>query len=361
MFDLQNSSGLPASLSVHEDIGGTAWLAVTIKATFAVERGTVVIVDQQEPILHVDSHWGEPGESSINLPADVVPFKPATDIILVGSAYAPAGQPAREVDVTVSIGQTTKTVRVFGDRKWRLGLFGYRPSAPIAFTCMPLVYERAFGGADRAHQSPKRHDWDPRNPVGRGLHARRGRGGVRGSPLPNLEDPRHPIRNWRNRPTPAGFGAISPSWEPRLQLAGTYDDNWRERHAPLLPSDFDARFFQCAHPDLIAPGYLKGDERVRVVNATPDGEWDVRLPALAIGVAVHADHGSSGHVARLDTVVVRPDDRRINLIWRCMVPIRRKVLEIKRVIVFSAPLDAVAELEPFLNLADEQTASVHAE
>jgi hypothetical protein len=343
VFTLDNATPFAAALTVHEDIAGAPWIAATVKATFTVAGGRwLERAEEQDEVRHADEYHGAPGASSVRLPSDIAPFKPATDIIMVGHAYAPDGRPARVVDVTLAVGPVAKTVRVFGDRVWRRGLFGLRRSRPAPFTRMPLVYERAFGGTSRAPRDSVRPTWEPRNPVGVGIHRRRR--DARRSALANIEDPRHLVRRWRDRPAPQGFGPIDSSWQPRAMHAGTHDDAWRERRAPLLPEDFDNRFFQSAHPDLVAHGYLAGDERVRVVNAVPEGEWDVALPAIAIGVAVAANRTDTGYIANLDTVLVRPDDAIINLTWRSMIPVRGSLVGIDRVRVFPLSVRAAAEL-----------------
>jgi hypothetical protein len=58
----------------------------------------------------------------------------------------------------------------------------------------------------------------------------------------------------------AGFGFISPHWQPRAGLAGTYDASWQASRAPLLPVDFDRRHLNAVSPGLVAPGYLRGGE-----------------------------------------------------------------------------------------------------
>jgi hypothetical protein len=57
----------------------------------------------------------------------------------------------------------------------------------------------------------------------------------------------------------------------RQQYAGTYDEAWKQHRHPQLPKDFDYRFYQTAHPKLIYPGHLRGDEMVQIVNMTPGG------------------------------------------------------------------------------------------
>src|SRR5262249_18692062 len=153
-------------------------------------------------------------------------------------------------------------------------------SRPQPFDRIPLAYERAFGGWDRRHPVPDRHRVEARNPVGTGFRdsAFESDDEVR---LPNLEDPERPFQAYGDCPAPAGFGFVSPNWAPRSQFAGTYDERWASARSPLLPEDFDRRFFNAASPGLITPGYLRGDERVIVLNASPERRLEFELPGIA--------------------------------------------------------------------------------
>src|SRR5262249_17510126 len=140
-----------------------------------------------------------------------------------------------------------------------------------------LVYERAFGGSD-PNSTESKPLFDRRNPVGVGYHADgRLHDQLR---LPNLEDPLNPIKCYDDRPEPAGFGFLSPDWLPRAKLAGTYDAKWERKHMPLLPEDFDPRFFNAASAGLIAPAFLNGDEAISITNVTPDGMLAFDLPNI---------------------------------------------------------------------------------
>src|SRR5262249_28789207 len=148
------------------------------------------------------------------------------------------------IDVALKVGWLEKIVRVFGDRVWTRTLGLYSISTPRPFDRMPLVWERAFGGVDRSAENPADHVAEPRNPVGRGLF--RHVGGepppsMDGAPLPNLEDPTSLVERPFDRPPPACFSWIAPSWAPRRKLAGTFDEAWKERRSPRLPADFDRR------------------------------------------------------------------------------------------------------------------------
>src|SRR3712207_9360361 len=85
--------------------------------------------------------------------------------------YTTLFRSAWQMDVRVSVGPASKTVRVFGDRVWDAGPAGAATKWVAPFERMPLVWERAFGGADQTDRGPTA---DPRNPVGTGFRAPNG-------------------------------------------------------------------------------------------------------------------------------------------------------------------------------------------
>jgi hypothetical protein len=271
---------------------------------------------------------GKPDASSPRNAPEADFIKPATDVALLGHAHAPGGKPVARLDVSLRVGPVRKTVRVFGDRQWRRFLLWRSISAPKPFRSMPLTYERAFGGMDDTPGNPKHEEREARNPVGVGLLAR-GSQKKAPAPLPNLEDPKKPIRSPRHRPMPAGFGFVAAHWEPRLAYAGTYDATWQKKRMPLLPEDFDRRFFNAAHPDLVAPGYLEGGEKVEVVNASPRGRLAFRLPEeMPEAVVMMKDRTRHGLAMNLDTVTIDTDAHRVTLVWRASLPVHKQIHDV---------------------------------
>jgi hypothetical protein len=222
---------------------------------------------------------------------------------------------------------------VFGDRIWFKAMGSVSMSNPVRFERIPLTYERAFGGWDRDHPDPRKHGCEPRNPVGTGY---RGHGGfVEGLRLPNLEDPRSRIRSFADKPGPAGFGFISPHWQPRAALAGAFDENWQKGRAPLLPKSFDRRHMSAARPGLVASGYLRGTEQGVVAGAVPEASMRFALPGIpAPSVQVRlVDGAPQAPAMNLDTVMVEPDHRRVMLLWRGNLALRTGPHEVREVTV----------------------------
>jgi hypothetical protein len=329
MWQVENRTPFAAERGWARDRDGSEVWLVAVKCTFDIRAdGSTAVSTVQPPVLRMPEYNGEPGKSSIKYESDLVLNKRTTDVLVVGNAHAPAGRPVMELDVGFRIGSVTKLLRVFGNRYW--GASGW--SAPRPFAMMPLVYERAFGGVDVRSDHPER-DWDWRNPVGIGYAVKESH--LDQVPMPNIEHPNALIRSWRDRPAPAGFGAIAGHWQPRVAYAGTYDERWLQTRQPLVPDDFDDRFHQCAPADQQPQTFLRGGEQVILHHLTPAGDLRFVLPKLYLGFETRFYDGARViHKSRkLHTVVIEPDFPRVSLVWHTGLSCHFKVQKLERTIV----------------------------
>ncbi|TQV85893.1 DUF2169 family type VI secretion system accessory protein [Aliikangiella coralliicola] len=324
MLQLKNSTPFAAEIAVFPNEQGVDTLYSIVKATFISGNGWT-LADEQAPPQQEDEFWGEAGQSSIKLSSDFHTGKLATDIVMLGEACAPSQREVSQLDVHLSVGKVGKSARIFGDRFWH----GGRISAPAPFTSMPLIYERAYGG---------RHDIDEhqylaeeRNPVGRGYIGKRSRSELNGSPLPNIENPNDLIASPSDKPAPTGYGFSAPNWLPRRQYAGTYDERWQKERAPYLPLDFDRRFLNAAHPDLIYPGFLQGGEPILVRNMHPDGDFEVSLPEVKVHSIVKLDGQKNLPEMNLESLILEPNKRQLSMVWKAAFACDKKVLNINEV------------------------------
>ena len=329
MLQLKNRTHFTATLFSAPDPEGIETLFAIVKGTFTLGP-RVEEAEKQTPILVADRFHGDPLKTSVTEPADVGLVKPGTDVLLFGHAYGPGGRPTTHAEVSLRIGPIEKRVAVFGDRRWG-GTVLTRISAPEPFDRMALVWERAFGGTETLPGDPHRSDGEDRNPVGAGFRSRMSGRKLEGIALPNLEDPARLISSPGDRPAPVCFGAVAPHWKPRPKYAGTYDAAWLQDRAPYLPKDFDSRFLQIAPEDQQIPGYLKGGEPVEVVGATPSGALRFNLPARRVDVVFRLDSGEERKSANLDTVILRPDESRLVLVWRAALPCDKRLLKVREI------------------------------
>lgn len=332
MLQLSNKTPFITNLAIFPDKQGIDTVVTVIKATFDILPDKIRVSENQLPIIKSDEYWGDPGNSSLKYASEITLPKPATDIVMIGHAYSPKGKAVKSIDVSLKVGRYKKVIRVFGDRYWKR-LFGiYSISDPKPFVKMPLMYENAFGGFDvRSPDKRRKIDYEPSNPIGCGFKSKRGIKKIVGLKLPNLQHPENPIHSWKDRPAPTGFGYIAPSWEPRKKLAGTYDEAWLENRAPYLPENFDSRFLNCAHTDLITREYLHGGEDVSITNASPNGVIKYHLPKIRFEIICFIDGKKITLQPNLDTLIIEPDDDQYSMIWRTCKSCDKKVLKIQNV------------------------------
>jgi hypothetical protein len=307
VIGIDNRSGFPAELLSIPDLDGQEIPLLIVSSTWVhSDPGAWIPAPDPPPICFSDEYFGEPSPySSVKYEAQTATEKIWVDVVVNGSAYAPGGKPARAVTVELHAGDINKEVRVFGDRSPGLGL-----SLPEKFVTMPVVYERAFGGSNTSHPDPRKHSVWRRNPAGIGYRGAKSKSIDIQTDYPNLEP-----ANGNLEGPPAGFGVISRGWSPRLEFAGTFDENWQDEQWPLLPKDFDIRHYQAAPPDQQVASLKTGDP-VRLVNFTADGLWDFDMPSTDLETWLICDGGMHEAAPRMDMVLIEPDQRRVKLLFR---------------------------------------------
>ncbi len=326
----------PLALLHHflADEDGRPLLVVLAQATYTITSSDqpLQLADEQ-PLPSLEGElWGEDANvSSYKIEPAFAFTKPSTDVVLVGHAVQPY-RPQSDLSVIFRVGPVAKTLRIVGDRVWTKSAGAITPTSPRSFERMPLIYERAFGGWDKSPGDPARFRFDPRNPVGRGFRTPDSpfEEGVR---LPNIEDPGDPVRYWGQSVRVAGVGFTSPNWQPRSLYAGTYDEAWQQQRMPLLPKDFDRRFFNSASPGLVAPMYLLGNEPVLIENASALGRLSFYLPGLPPPACTVELSNASDAMPELnmDTVVVDTEKNRLLLLFRGYAALRDGPHDVKTI------------------------------
>lgn len=343
MFQLRNRSPFEAMIFAAPDRRGVDNLVVVVQASFALGPPLSVAAEQR-PIAVEDRYAGDPAHSSLREPSEVYLHKPGTDVILIGEACAPRGQPVVELDVGLRVGGRCRYLRVFGDRRWTPGRGGLVPSYPEPFVRMPVVYERAFGGGVLG-EGPAL----PENPVGVGWLGGRDPNRFLGQPVPNIEDPAAPLQVLGQSPAPAGFGAIASSWAPRVQRAGTYDARWAKQRAPFLPEDYDPRFASVAAPGLHFDAGLEGGEAIVALGFDPDQVWEFRLPRCGLALSARVRGQTRALAPELDTVLIEPNEERLSMTWHARLAVGEDLLRVQRVDVAMASLEGAGDVAHLLD------------
>lgn len=324
MFIVDNRTPYAADrTSVIDKRGAVLWVVV-VKATYLIERdGSTTLAPTQRPPILASTYNGDPARSSLEHETDLLPPKPATDLLVNGFAYAPHGRPAVEFIVGFELAGLRKSLLVRGDRRFTKTFGVVRPGSMTPVVRVPLVYERAYGGFDDRDPDPARQRLDPRNPVGCGVAAKSEH--LIGQPVANFEYPGIDIA----RTGPAGFGPIASHWQPRRDSAGTYDAAWVNERKPLLPEDFDERFYQCAPLDQQLRGRLPRDARLLLLNLHPRGTVSIAIPRVHLRYTTFftkaARQPHLHHRGTLNTILAEPEHDRLTLVWSTVLDCGRDV------------------------------------
>jgi hypothetical protein len=323
-------------------------MSVLIKRTYDIVSGQTCVRAEQDARLYPgDVFHADPMNSSVRYESDYLPFKLATDVVLNGTVYARNRGSAIHVIAELSVGDNRKRISVTGDRvchcrSGSLPEFG----DPLPFTSMALRYERAYGGIDIFSDTRIPFPY-MRNPLGCGFAVKNTEKTIEGLSLPNFEDPTNLLTPeqlccgeftlWEQQPMPAGFGWFPKTWLPRARLAGimpgdrAVEQELRAAYTKLVPPehrelyaktqlrDMDFRFFNGASSGLTFP-FLAGSERIETANLTPEGEFSFNLPGETVRIGLDIGAGLAEPEVVIHTVMIRMDEKQVDLVWRGAVP-----------------------------------------
>jgi hypothetical protein len=296
MLQLANRTPYAVQVTILPDRRGVEAVVLIVQGSFRLGSGAVA--EDQAPLVMADAWVGEPGQGALRDASDLALEKPATDVLLTGVARPPGGRATPFFASAFSVGPVRKEVAVCGPRTWERSWFGERASPPAAVAEVSLDWDSALGG-DRPPQV-----WHPERPVARRTRV----------PAP-----------W------GGCGPIPPTWAPRVGYAGTYDQGWQRTRAPYLPADFDPRFFQTAPPEQIAPGHLEGGEAIALHGCHPAGDFQGAVPRRQLQAGFIVAGSTQRPPLRLDTIRLLPECDEIRLVWRALLPLGGRVLQLQRV------------------------------
>lgn len=267
---------------------------------------------EQGDLFGEDEFYRNDIGSSVRYESDYVNFKPAADLIVNANSYAPEGEARTAWRCSVQVYSPD------GSCTNRLDLKIKGPKGILlrqAAVKTPIRYEYCAGGILKVKNRGKEDESltvDRYNPVGCGRYFYEG------------ETPREEQIRYADKalPAPPGFGAIHRSWKSRLDLAGTYDQQWIDEQHPLPPHDFDFRHNQAAHPRLIVENYFQTGARIRLENLIknhPDSYFEI--PEYRLMARIHTRHEQRIVRMEMDTLLLDIDsedsqDFRIYTSWR---------------------------------------------
>ncbi|MCW7541342.1 DUF2169 domain-containing protein [Aquabacterium sp. A7-Y] len=243
-------------------------------------------------------------------PLDAAMPKYGAEFLVSGDACAPGGEPVAGLETRVRLGGLSKTLHVFGTRRWEGRAF----SQPEPFVRMPMGWEQAYGGPDFELNRQGRGRAPVTTAAGR-VHE-----------LPQVEYPAQPSVAPNQAIAPASFGPLGPMSPQRKRFDGSYDAAWMQQDFPGTPADLDWRYFCVGSEDQWQSCAFSGDETLELVHLHPDRPRITgRLPGVCPVVVVR-DKGMAVGMGRflecrLSTVWFFPNQLRAALIWHALMPV----------------------------------------
>ncbi|MFW6255082.1 MAG: DUF2169 family type VI secretion system accessory protein [Chitinivibrionales bacterium] len=317
--------------------GGKPVISILAKRCYIIAPGRVEPAEECPPFVETDVYEDEnaPQCSEVFVESQTVPYKPFTDVVIRGHVQCPRGKKAYHLDACVKVGQLSKTVRVFGQRKAQARtLRGIKIGDPHPFESVKISYRKAFGGMSRSKDGSI-YSYYP-NPIGVGFTLKGSFEEPEEIQIPQQEDPRHPLtednlvisrfEDWEQCPPPASFGWTRRNFYPRYTFAGVYPEHLPQVNEQMkeylggistnnIPK-LDFRFFQGASAGLNST-QLVGNEPVSLIFFDPDyPKFEFALPGETPLMTIDTGEGPVELKPALHTVDINKDENALTMIWR---------------------------------------------
>lgn len=356
-----------AVIRQHQEGG---WLVGVVgKRTYEVARGRCYVASSQPALVEDPDLDEETGR--LRHDSDLIINRLATDIILAGTARAPASTSA--FTVTLRIGDFAREISVTGDRRLER-----RPDGRLGFSKaervvdVPLTWDEAYGGVDAVGlaeigdpfmEIAAKTDTPigptqslfayPRNPYGKGYLIEASPAAVEACRLPRLEHPwsrvtadnvvRSHFVTWPRAPIPAGVGWLAYSMFPRTAqlgmpvalydqvatppqqfpevLTGVLRAGSLDPEAPLGKRIDVAALAQGSAVGMRAPRINPGSD-VQLTNVHPDQPlWSFKLPAQVPRMACRLPGQRAEELRpQIHRISLEPDRNMVTVLWAATRP-----------------------------------------
>ncbi|MGF1751783.1 DUF2169 family type VI secretion system accessory protein [Vibrio cionasavignyae] len=309
LWDIESPLNLTLKGRFQRDENGDEVWVVVGKRTWKL-NGSIWLETSGEEICDDPVYVGEPGFSAMKIDHEFAHYKQNTDVVIYGRARSYAKKPVLYHECRVLLDEhINKTIAVHGERVWIEHSGSITISHSTEFIEQNIDYSCAIGG-------------DIRNRLGSGI----------ASSNKELIEQRVPSVFYQNEDWSstgkslrvAGFGPIPPFFASRLAYAGTFDKHWQENRRPMLPVDFDRRFYQSAPKDQQCNGYLKGGERLVMSGFCHDETMVFRIPSEQYVALVTFQDEQQRVDMDIYTVFVDTENRTVSISYTAAFPCQGK-------------------------------------
>ncbi|MBW3698163.1 DUF2169 domain-containing protein [Vibrio sp. T187] len=305
LWDIDSHPELTLKGRFQRDENGNEVWVVTGKRTWKLE--VTAWVEQEESLIHDDPVYaGEPGISAMKEDHEFAYFKQNTDVLIYGKARSYSKKPVVYHECRLLLdGHIDKTISVHGERVWIEHGGSLTMSRPTEFIEKEIDYSNAIGG-------------DIRNRIGCGIASSNKE--LLEQNVPSVFYPKEDWSPTGAKLRTAGFGPVPPFFESRLTFAGTFDEHWEETRRPMLPTDFDKRFYQSAPVDQQCKGYLLGGERMVMSGFCHDDTILFRIPSEQyVAIAKFQDETYQSDMS-IYTVFVDSEQKTVSVSYTAAFP-----------------------------------------
>jgi len=294
----------------HRD--GFPMAVVAVRGRYDLFADGSLRLSENQNLIMQDEYEKSPHNSQLLRVSDFVPFKPNTDITVIGYTYPPGGGAKTSWQFGISVAGVKRLLRCHGLRDWLREGTGWRMSQTRPVERVRLDYRYA-AGSDFAENQRDSHG---ANPIGAPAIEKRRPPLADKIPIANIERLDAPITDPFTLAAPAGLSPVPPHWQTRLKFAGDYGEDWYHHRKPQLPQNFDYSFYQTASHGLIHRGFVRGNESIILHNLTSGGgDIGFSLPNIQpVATAFWLDNRQVRMALNLDGIHI--DMHNIQAPWR---------------------------------------------
>jgi len=314
-MEITNQTPFPAiawdSVDSNERWYQTSLIRVKYQLVYQNQQWQLRLASDQGELFGADVFYDEDIYQPVQYESDFVTFKQHSDIIVNANTYSPTQRAEKNWTCSVSVSSPDNErlnhseLRIKGAHEWQYtSPVGWSKTVLKKTQKVSLRYSNAFGGKVANPDAEGDTDlflaYSDYNAVGTGITHK---------DMPKENFPAHQLEfshaRLKQQKYAAGFGFTHRSWKPRIDYAGTYDQDWLDNTHPNPPQDFDVKHHQAANPELLMQGYIQANSMIRLNNLHPEqAVIQFHLPELHCFTDIHHKQQFTRQSMVIDTVLI---------------------------------------------------------